>query len=55
MTTALRCCPQALPSPSPLQSRSAAPWFLIIAAGALLTAAGFFGLRRPRRTAAVLQ
>ena len=34
---------------------SPAPWLLIIAVGALLTAAGFTGLRRPRRTAAVLQ
>jgi hypothetical protein len=33
---------------------SPAPWLLIIAVGALLTAAGFAGLRRPRRTAAVL-
>lgn len=28
---------------------SPAPWFLVIAAGALLTCAGFAGLRRPRR------
>jgi len=29
-----------------------APWLLTIAAGALLTSAGFIGLRRPRRTGA---
>ena len=39
---------------APHPPASAAPWLLIIAAGALLTAAGFAGLRRPRRTAAVL-
>jgi len=40
---------------APHPPSSPAPWLLIIAAGALLTAAGFVGLRRPRRTAAVLQ
>jgi Domain of unknown function (DUF4397) len=40
---------------APHPPASAAPWLLIIAAGALLTAAGFIGLRRPRRAAAVLQ
>ena len=39
---------------APHPPASPAPWLLIIAAGALLTAAGFAGLRRPRRTAAVL-
>ena len=39
---------------APHPPASPAPWLLIIAAGALLTAAGFVGLRRPRRTAAVL-
>jgi hypothetical protein len=39
---------------APHPPASPAPWLLIIAAGALLTAAGFTGLRRPRRTAAVL-
>ena len=40
---------------APHPPASPAPWLLIIAAGALLTAGGFAGLRRPRRTAAVLQ
>jgi hypothetical protein len=40
---------------APHPPASPAPWLLIIATGALLTAAGFIGLRRPRRTAAVLQ
>ena len=40
---------------APHPPASPAPWLLIIAAGALLTAAGFAGLRRPRRSAAFLQ
>jgi hypothetical protein len=39
---------------APHPPASPAPWLLIIAAGMLLTAAGFTALRRPRRTAAVL-
>ena len=40
---------------APHPPASPAPWLLIIAAGALLTAAGFAGLRRPRRTAPLLR